>query len=422
MNRDAIKNIINDQKESYLNQPLIRRDYQLHKEVNYCFIGIRRCGKSYLMYQLIHELIEAGVNYSSIAYINFEDERLLEFSTEDLNTVLEIAIEMAGGESPHIFLDEVQTVPGWEKFVRRLADTKYHVCVTGSNSKMLSREIASTLGGRFMIQMVYPFSFGEFLRAKDADELLRKADTTRKKAEVFRHYSDFATYGAFPELTEITSKRDYLNSIYQTIYLGDIITRNKLNNDFALRLILKKTAESLMKPLSFSRLTNILKSSGAEVGKQTVINYLGYVQDSFLLFSLQNYAAKLVEKETSPKYYFMDTGLIGLFLSHPKSQQLENLTAIELVRRYGKENVFYFEKNVEIDFYIPEENIAIQCCYDTGEDQGTLEREVEAFVKLGGFIPGARNIIVTDSEERTFQQEGMTIEIIPAWKWLLQSK
>lgn len=118
-------------------------------------------------------------------------------------------------------------------------------------------------------------------------------------------------------------------------------------------MILKKIAESIRNPLSFSRLTNILKSTGTSIGKQTVINYVGYMTDSYLLFTLQNYAAKLVEKETSPKYYFMDTGLLGLMLLDCKSAQLENLVAIELIRRYGVENVYFFENNVEIDFYVP---------------------------------------------------------------------
>ena len=156
---------------------------------------------------------------------------------------------------------------------------------------------------------------------------------------------------------EIKNKRTFLSSIYQTVYLGDIITRNKITNDFAVKLLLKKIAEFITKPLSFTRLTNIAKSAGTSLGKQTVINYVGYMNDSYLIFPLTNYAAKLVEKETSPKYYFMDTGLVGLMLLDCKSAQLENLVAIELVRRYGMENVFYFENNVEIDFYVPDEKL-----------------------------------------------------------------
>ena len=208
-----------------------------------------------------------------------------------------------------------------------------------------------------------------------------------------------------------------MNSIYQTVYLGDIITRNKITNDFAVRLILKKIAESITKPLSFSRLTNILKSTGTSIGKQTVINYVGYMTDSYLLFTLQNYA----EKETSPKYYFMDTGLLGLMLLDCKSAQLENLVAIELIRRYGVENVYFFENNVEIDFYVPSENLAIQVSMQVLDNIDTRERETRAFVKLNNFIPDSKCILITNSEEAVLDCEGIRVEVIPIWKWLLMN-
>ena len=232
----------------------------------------------------------------------------------------------------------------------------------------------------------------------------------------------YVKYGAFPELVDIRNKREYLNSIYQTIYLGDIITRNKITNDFAVRLILKKIAESVTKPLSFNRLSNILKSAGAVLGKQTVINYVGYMMDSYMLFTLQNYAAKLVEKETSPKYYFMDTGLLGLMLMDCSSTQLENLVAIELIRRYGRENVFYFEKKVEIDFYVPEEKLAIKVSLQVLDQIDTREREIGAFVKLKNFIGDATCLLITNSEEEELDYEGVHVSVVPVWKWLLQKR
>lgn len=216
-----------------------------------------------------------------------QDERLLEMTADDLNTILEIGLEISGTDNkPYLFLDEIQNVYGWEKFVRRIADMKYRINIAGSNSQMLTSEIASTLGGRFVIMNVYPYSFAEYLIANGKD-------------------------------------KDY--------------------------------AEFITKPLSFSRLTNIIKSAGTSLGKQAVINYVSYMTDSYLLFTLSNYASKLVDKEASPKYYFMDTGLLGLMLLDCKSAQLENLVAIELIRRYGVENVFFFQNNVEIDFYVPSE-------------------------------------------------------------------
>lgn len=245
--------------------------------------------------------------------------------------------------------------------------------------------------------------------------------STQDRADVLSLYNEYVTFGAFPELVDIKNKRAFLSSIYQTIYLGDIITRNKISGGFAVKLILKKIAESVTKPLSFSRLTNILKSTGMAIGKQTVINYVGYMTDSYLLFTLQNYAAKLVDKETSPKYYFMDTGLLGLMLLDSKSAQLENLVAIELIRRYGVENVFFFENNVEIDFYIPSESLAIQVSLQVLDDIDTKERETRAFAKLNNFIPDSKCILITNSEETNLEYDGIDIEVIPIWKWLLMA-
>lgn len=419
MNRDILKQIIIDQKEMYLDNPLISRDYDLEENVNYCFVGIRRTGKSYMMYQQIHNLMNDGISSSQIVYVNFEDERLLEIGVDDLNTILEIGIEFSGSKGkPYLFLDEIQNVDGWEKFVRRVADMKYRINITGSNSKMLSKEIASTLGGRFMIVNVFPYSFKEYLSANHIENIMVDQIGTKKRADIVSQYEQYVTYGAFPELVDIKNKRVFLNNIYQTVYLRDIITRNKITNDFAVRLILKKIAESVTKALSFNRLTNIVKSAGISIGKQTVINYVGYMLDSYLIFSLQNYAAKLVEKETSPKYYFMDTGLLGLMLLDCKTTQLENLVAVELIRRYGFENVYFFENNIEVDFYVPSENLAIQVSMQVLEDVDTLERETKAFVKLNDFIPNTKCLLITNSEETTLKCDDIEIDMIPAWKWL----
>ena len=423
MNRDSLKQIMIDQKDIYLNNPLVPRQYSLESNVNYCFVGIRRTGKSYMMYQQIKQLEASGIPLSQIVYVNFEDERLLEMTAEDLNLILEIGLEISGTDvRPYLFLDEIQNINGWEKFVRRIADMKYRINITGSNSKMLSSEIASTLGGRFVIINVYPYSFSEYLSANHMEKNYLDTISTRDRADIQNQYNEYITYGAFPELVEIKNKRAFLNSIYQTVYLGDIITRNKITNDFAVRLILKKIAESVTKPLSFSRLTNIIKSTGLSIGKQTVINYVGYMTDSYLLFALQNYAAKLVEKETFPKYYFMDTGLLGLMLLDCKSAQLENLVAIELLRRYGAENVYFFENNVEIDFYVPSNNLAIQVSMQVLDDMDTRERETRAFVKLNNFIPGSKCILITNSEEGVLDCGGVHIEVIPIWKWLLEKE
>ena len=372
-----------------------------------------------MMYQQIYKLMNDGIPLSQIVYVNFEDERLLEIGVDDLNTLLEIGIEFSGSNGkPYLFLDEIQNVDGWEKFVRRVADMKYRINITGNNSKMLSREIASTLGGRFMVVNVYPYSFAEYLSANHIENVMLDQMSTRQRADIVSQYDDYVTYGAFPELVDIKNKRPFLNNIYQTVYLRDVITRNKITNDFAVRLILKKIAESVTKALSFNRLTNIVKSAGISIGKQTVINYVGHMLDSYLIFSLPNY----VSKKKSPKYYFMDTGLLGLMLLDCKTAQLENLVAVELIRRYGFENVYFFENNIEVDFYVPGENLAIQVSMQVLDDVDTLARETRAFVKLNDFIPNTKCLLITNSEETTLNCSGIEIDVIPAWKWLLANE
>ena len=221
-------------------------------------------------------------------------------------------------------------------------------------------------------------------------------------------------------MVNIKNKKAYLSGIYQSIYIGDVLARNGISNELAVRLILKKIAETVMKPVSFSRLANILNSIGAGIGKQTVINYVGYMKEAYLLFTVQNYAAKLVDRESAPKYYFMDTGLLGLLVMNCETAQLENLVAIELVRRYGTENVFFYESNVEIDFYVPEEKLAIQVSYSVLDDIGTRERELNALTKLRNFLPDTKCLIVTNSEESRLEYNGMVVDVVPAWKWLLE--
>lgn len=420
MDKQKLHQIIIDQKETYLNQEYVKRDYDLDTNINYCFVGIRRCGKSYLMYQLIHSIIDSGVSSNSIVYVNFQDERLLEFKSSDFDTLLQIALELSDCQKPYLFFDEIQLIDDWDKFVRRMADSKYHISVTGSNSKMLSSEIASTLGGRFMIKNVYPYSFNEYLKANNISTL-NAGISTISKAELSQNFNSYLAFGAFPELVNITNKKDYLNSIYQTIYLGDIITRNKIDNTFALRLIIKKISESIMKPISYSRLFNIIKSTGAEIGKQTVINYINYSLDALLIFQIQNYASKLIDKETFPKYYFMDSGLLNIYSNQDVScAQLENVVAIELIRRYGKDNVYYFEKDIEVDFYIPDNNLAIQVSYSI-EDNETFNRECKSLLKLKSHFKDCKCLLLTMSQEKQIEIDNVSIDIQPVYKWLMNN-
>jgi predicted AAA+ superfamily ATPase len=214
----------------------------------------------------------------------------------------------------------------------------------------------------------------------------------------------------------MASKRDYLTSVYQKIFLGDIITRHGIDNTFALRILFKKLAESVKQPTSVSRLSNIVASTGVKVGKATLINYMEYAKDAWLINPVQNIAGKLTDKESNPKYYFTDNGLLQLFLLDAETSLLENLVAMTLLRKYGREDaVFFYHNQIEVDFYVPEAEWAIQVSYSL-RDEETLRRETTALQKLVKVLPCRRLTIITRDEEHTIASEAGDIEVMPVWK------
>ena len=419
MDKNILKTVIADNKIEVPKYNVIPRDFIFEEFANYVFVGIRRAGKSFLLYQRMQQLLAQGVQWDEMLYINFEDERLVGMGLEDLNLLLEVHLEMYG-KKPILFLDEIQNIVGWEKFARRMADTKHRVYITGSNAKMLSQDIQTTLGGRYIPVEIYPYSFKEFLTANEVffDEV--SLQSTEGKSEVLRKFDDYFNFGGFPESAEFSAKRDYLTSVYQKIFLGDIALRHSVENTFALRVLFKKLAESVKQPLSFTRIANIVSSTGAKVGTQTIINYIEYAKDAWLISSIQNIAGKLVEKETNPKYYFIDNGILSLFLLDGNTSLLENLVAINLLRKYGRnDSVFFYNKDIEVDFYIPDEATAIQVCYNLNNSEDTFDREVGALLKLSKVLECKRLLVITRDNEQVLSIDDKTIEVIPAWKWLL---
>ena len=419
MDRNILKQLIAENKLEVSRYEVIKRDFSFEDFGNYVFVGIRRAGKSFLLYQRIQQMIADGVKWDEILYINFEDERLDGIGTGDLNTLLEIHWEMYGVK-PILFLDEIQNIKSWEKFARRLADTKHRVYITGSNAKMLSSDIQTTLGGRYIIVDVYPYSFKEFLTANKADFSINTLLTTTGKAGILRRFNDYFNFGGFPEGALLSSKRDYLTSVYQKIFLGDIATRHSVSNVFALKILFKKIAESLKQPISFSRLANIISTTGAKIGTSTIINYIDYAKDAWLIISIHNIVGKMTDKESNPKYYFTDNGILNLFLLNGNTALLENLVAVNLLRKYGRNDaVYFYNSGVEVDFYIPDEQLAIQACYSLADEE-TCKREVSALLQMAKHIEVKKMLIITKDEEKTIIENEIKISVIPAWKWLLQ--
>ncbi|MEG0519364.1 MAG: ATP-binding protein [Bacteroidales bacterium] len=419
MERSILKSVIADNQLEVPKYKVIPRIFSFEEFGNYVFVGIRRAGKSFLLYQRMQQLLSQGIGWDEMLYINFEDERLVGMSVDDLNLLLEIHLEMYG-KRPILFLDEIQNIAGWEKFARRMADTKYRVYITGSNAKMLSGDVQTTLGGRYIAVDVYPYDFKEYLTANNVTLTPTSLIATETKAEILRKFNDYFYFGGFPEGATLNAKRDYLTSVYQKIYLGDIATRHSIDNAFALRVLFKKVAESVKQPISFNRIANIVSSTGAKVGTTTVINYMEYAKDAWLISSIHNIASKLADKESTPKYYFNDNGILNLFLLDGQTSLLENLVAITLLRRYGREDaVFFYNRNIEVDFYLPDSATAIQVCYSLDNRDGTYDREIGALIKLTKALDCSRLMVITYSEERIIEVENNTIEVIPIWKWLL---
>ena len=420
--RNTLKQILLDNQKDVEQYTVFPRQYDIDSFPLQVFVGVRRSGKSFLLFQKMRQMLEIGRTWADMLYLDFEDTRLDGFTASDFNLILECHQEMYG-KRPMLFFDEMQNIEGWQKFARNLADKKYNVFITGSNAKMLSREIMASLGGRFLPVEVYPFSFREYLSYRQIpfDELSLTA--TESKGRFMSEYREYLIWGGLPESINLPVKRSYLSSVYQKIYLGDIIQRNGVSNPKLLQLMLKKMAESVMQPISYNRIAKILSSVSGKISVPTVSNYVDFSEDAWLLLRLRNIASAFTEKESVCKYYFIDNGLLSIQLMDCETLLLENMVALSLFRKYGhdkdNERVFFYNANIEVDFYVPDDKLAVQVAYSIA-DPDTLRRESGALGKLPRIHPCRRRAIVTYDEEGTLEDEYGTIEIIPAWKWLLE--
>lgn len=418
--KETIKEILLENRKEIESQQVVHRNIEKEDFANYVLIGVRRAGKSFMLYQQIQDNLKKGITWDSMLYINFEDERLIGMTAQELNLILEVH-GMMSAQRPILFLDEIQNIEGWDKFARRLADNKYRVYITGSNAKMLSSDVATTLGGRYITKHILPYSFSEYLSANNIPYDDMNIATTSGRADVQRYFAEYFRFGGFPEGAQLASKRDYLNSVYQKIYIGDIATRNKIDNLFSLRILFRKMAESVKQPTSFTRLSNIIASTGAKLGKATIINYIKYSKDAFLIYPIKNIADNLTNRETNPKYYFVDNGIISILALDIDTSLLENMVAMELIRRYGiDERVFFYNRNIEVDFYIPDAALAIQVSYNPHKTDETWQRESTALIKFTKVLDCQRLLILSYDTEETVEVNGKTIEVMPVWKWLIQ--
>lgn len=419
VNRNIIRQCIIDKREEIASLDVVERPFVFEDCANYVFVGLRRVGKTYMLYQRLNQLLRKGIDRKDILFLNFEDERLSEMQSDDLNSILEVHYEMSGSDiKPILFFDEIQNVNHWDKFVRRLADSKYTIYVTGSNAKMLSSDVATTLGGRFLIYDVFPYSFEEQLKARNVDIDEDWKFSTIQQSKMNAYFSEYFKYGGLPEIINYKDKRSMLQSLYQKIYLGDICARNNIRNSKVMGLLIKKLAESVKQPTSYNRLQNIIKSTGQSVTVNTVIDYLSFAVDSWLILPIENGYAKIGERESVKKYYFIDNGILNLFLVDSETSLLENFVAVTLCKKYGRENVVYLKGDKEIDFYIDETNTAIQVSYSI-KDDSTRNREVDALYRYAQTNRDVKLMIVTWEEKEHLVVDGISIEVVPVLDWIL---
>ncbi|MEI6753317.1 MAG: ATP-binding protein [Paludibacter sp.] len=374
--------------------------------------GIRRCGKSVLLQQIRKKQNEQDY------FINFDDERLLNFQVDHFQLLHEVFIEMYG-EQKTFYFDEIQNILGWERFVRRLYDAGNKVFVTGSNATMLSRELGTHLTGRYIRYELYPFSFKEFIAFKNNKLPDDKIYTTVERGLIAGLLQEFLLSGGIPLF--LKTKQDlYLKQLYESILYKDVLVRNKLTNEKELLQLVYYLASNVAKPSTNKSLTGIIGVKNPT----TVHNYIEFVENTYLLFQIARFDFSLKSQLLNPKKtYFVDNALIlklGFNFTENKGRLLENMVFIELKRR-GYE-IYYHQGKGECDFVIRSGysiNQAIQVCYSF-DNEITKKREVDGLAEALNTYNLEEGLILTMDFEEKIIINTLSIRIIPVWKWLLE--
>ena len=386
-------------------------------------IGVRRCGKTSILYDMINKLSNS-ISKTKILFLNFEDERL-DFQADELDLILQSFSELYPEQNLHecyFFFDEIQNINGWEKFVRRVYDTiSKNIFVTGSNSKLLSSDIATSLRGRTLSYDVFPLSFNEYLSFKDIEVDLY---SSKSLAHIKNAQEKFLKDGGFPETLFLEEQyhNQTLQEYFNVLLYKDLAERYNITNTVALKFFLKRIIASTTKQISINKIYNELKSSGIKIGKNTLYDFLDYVQNIYLALTLHKYDKSLVNKELGEKkIYSIDIGLNNATefkFSDNIGKSLENAVFLELKRKHTE--IFYYRHlNSECDFIINERNSitqAIQVTYDMS-DEDTKNREIKGLLNACKNFNLSEGIIVTYDTEDALLQDDVKIELVPFYKW-----
>ena len=423
MEKHVIKQILLEQSEEIrliFDERIVSRDVMreargiFKTDLIKAVMGIRRCGKSTLCHQLLKDV--------TYGYINFDDERLIGVTSADLNDFLETLEEIHPGVR-HIFLDEIQNVDGWELFVNRLKRKRYDITVTGSNSRLLSKELATHLTGRHLSIELFPFSFREFLRFKDI--VVREEDffVTAQKAKIKRHLEEYIEGGGMPELFDIEVKKRYLKELFDKIITRDIIFRHNIKYVKDLKELALYAASCFSSRFTYHKIKDIFGIKSVH----TVKNYLNYLEEAYLVFQLNPFSFKVKQQINQPrKLYCIDTGFLNALapkITVDRGKLIENIVFVEL-RRRAKEIYFFAEPDYEVDFVIKDGmkiTQLIQVCFSVS-DSDTKKREIRALVRAAEKLCCNDLLIITwdtDGRETAHSRE---ITFIPLWHWLLKGE
>lgn len=418
--KDLLKQIILEQQEILhaLNKRYVQRyiaDEWLQTSEILIISGIRRCGKSVLMQQIRDRLVEKDF------FFNFDDERLANFKLDDFQKLQECFVELFGEQHTYYF-DEIQNIEGWERFVRRLYNAGNKIIITGSNARMLSRELGTHLTGRYIQVEIYPFSFQEYLAMNEIPVNAKTLYTTTGRATMVKSFVKYMECGGFPKFLQDGSV-SYLTSLYESIIYRDILTRNGLTNEKEMLEMMFYLASNATKRVTYSSL-------GKVVGIQhpdTIKNYLEYIQQTYLIFQLFRYDPSVKKQMMSPKkIYFVDNAIIkriGFNATENNGVFLENLVFIELKRRGW--DVYYYADKKECDFIV-RKGLHISDAYQVTlkmDSPQTREREIAGVREAMQAYSLSKGYILTFEGKETINfDDGTIVEVIPVWEWILQYK
>jgi predicted AAA+ superfamily ATPase len=402
ISKESITEVIKLQRES-LNNAEIGTLREQKKEIvvldSFALIitGVRRCGKSTLLHQLIKTQKKAY-------YLNLEDPRLGGFQLSDLNKV-ELIMEELYGKGGTYFFDEIQNVPQWERFIRYLVDKKEKVVLTGSNASLLSKELGTRLTGRYTRYELFPFSFKEFLKLKNAEPSL---DT----------FKEYLFQGGFPEFIK-KNNPTILHELLSDIVMKDIAVRFNIKNTEILRKIAVFLITNAGKEFSYNSIKKMLDIKSV----QSVIDYVCFFEEAYLIFTIPRFSYSFKQQQVNPKkVYSIDNGFSNsnsASFSKDNGKMLENLVFLNLRKKH--KDIFYFQEKNECDFVIKDrEKIveAVQVCFDLNEE--TQDREIKGLLEAMKEFKFNRGLILTYKQEDEFKIEGKTIKVLPVWKWLLE--